>query len=104
MAERKLLYIVPMIPSFTGNGGAMRAGMVLRALAARHQVTLLVVELYPNLSLESGFPKALESYCGQIVRVSRDSAVPRPSDVHPRRTTNWLRRVLRNGRTCGELV
>ena len=43
----ELLYISPVIPAVTGNGLAMRAGMVLEALAARHSVSLLVNPLYP---------------------------------------------------------
>jgi glycosyltransferase involved in cell wall biosynthesis len=42
-----LLYISPVIPAVTGNGLAMRAGMVLEALAARYSVSLLVNPLYP---------------------------------------------------------
>jgi glycosyltransferase involved in cell wall biosynthesis len=45
-----LLYISPVIPAVTGNGLAMRAGMVLEALAARHSVSLLVNPLYPPIS------------------------------------------------------
>ena len=45
----KLLYISPVVPAVTGNGLAMRAGMVLEALAARHSVSLLVNPLYPPL-------------------------------------------------------
>jgi len=42
-----LLYISPVIPRLTGNGLAMRAGMVLEALASHHCVSLLVKPLYP---------------------------------------------------------
>jgi glycosyltransferase involved in cell wall biosynthesis len=42
----RLLYISPVVPSATGNGLAMRAGAVLRALARHYRVTLLVVPLY----------------------------------------------------------
>ena len=44
-----LLYISPVVPAVTGNGLAMRAGMVLEALAARHSVSLLVNPLYPPI-------------------------------------------------------
>jgi hypothetical protein len=43
----ELLYISPVIPAVTGNGLAMRAGMVLEGLAARHSVSLLVNRMYP---------------------------------------------------------
>ena len=36
----EILYITPVIPTLTGNGLAMRAGMVLEALASRHSVSL----------------------------------------------------------------
>jgi len=42
-----LLYISPVVPSLSGNGLAMRAGMVLEALAEYCRVSLLVVPLYP---------------------------------------------------------
>jgi hypothetical protein len=35
MAERRLLYVSPVLPAPTGNGLAMRAGAILRALAGR---------------------------------------------------------------------
>jgi glycosyltransferase involved in cell wall biosynthesis len=41
-----LLFISPVIPAVTGNGLAMRAGMVLEALASRHSVSILVNPLY----------------------------------------------------------
>lgn len=47
-----LLYISPVIPSLTGNGLAMRAGMVLEALAERYRVSLLAVPLYPSFEPE----------------------------------------------------
>ena len=42
-----LLYISPVVPRLTGNGLAMRAGMVLEALASHHSVSLLVKPFYP---------------------------------------------------------
>jgi polysaccharide biosynthesis protein PslH len=40
---RRLLFITPVMPAETGNGLAMRAGMFLEALAADHEISLLVV-------------------------------------------------------------
>ena len=39
----RLLFISPVMPAETGNGLAMRAGLFLEALAADHEVSLLVV-------------------------------------------------------------
>src|SRR3989442_9457389 len=47
VAKAELLYLSPVIPALTGNGLAMRAGMVLEALARHYTVTLLVVTRYP---------------------------------------------------------
>ena len=43
---KRLLYVSPVTPALTGNGLAMRAGMVMEALAAHHRVSLLVVQIY----------------------------------------------------------
>jgi glycosyltransferase involved in cell wall biosynthesis len=42
----RLLYVSPVVPSTTGNGLAMRAGSVLRALGRHYRVTLLIIPLY----------------------------------------------------------
>src|ERR1700690_1068595 len=53
-----LLYVSPVVPAVTGNGLAMRAGMVLEALAAQHSVSLLVSPLYPPLGpVQEFFPR-----------------------------------------------
>ncbi len=41
-----LLFISPTLPAVTGNGLAMRAGMVIEALAADFAVYLLVVPVH----------------------------------------------------------
>jgi glycosyltransferase involved in cell wall biosynthesis len=48
----RLLYASPVIPSLTGNGLAMRAGMVLEALASRFSISLLVLNLYAGDGLD----------------------------------------------------
>ncbi len=65
-----LLYLSPVIPALTGNGLAMRAGMVLEALAEQASVSLLVVPLYP--SFEVRVPTVFERLC-------RRSAVIHPT-------------------------
>lgn len=42
-ARPRLLFLSPVAPALGGNGLAMRAGVLLEALAARHDVSLLVV-------------------------------------------------------------
>ena len=51
------------MPAFTGNGLAMRAGMVLDALTARHRVSLLVAPLYPGLD---AVPRELGKRCAAV--------------------------------------
>src|SRR5437870_177062 len=43
MAARNLLFLSPVMPAPTGNGLAMRAGIMLEALAADYDVHLLVI-------------------------------------------------------------
>ena len=45
-AKPTLLYVTPVLPALTGNGLAMRAGIVLEALARHYRVTLRVVPRY----------------------------------------------------------
>ena len=45
-ARPDLLFIAPTVPALTGNGLAMRAGVMLEALAADHDVHLLVVPVF----------------------------------------------------------
>jgi glycosyltransferase involved in cell wall biosynthesis len=46
MIPRTLLFIVPTVPALTGNGLAMRAALVLQLLAARQDVSLVIVPLH----------------------------------------------------------
>ena len=57
----ELLYLSPVVPALTGNGLAMRAGMVLEALAEHHRVSLLVVRLHP--SPEARIPAVFRRLC-----------------------------------------
>ena len=58
MIPRTLLLIVPTVPALTGNGLAMRAALVLQLLAARHDVSLLIVPLLSGLMTRE-FPAPL---------------------------------------------
>jgi polysaccharide biosynthesis protein PslH len=48
--QRELLFVSPVVPALTGNGLAMRAGLVLEALSAGHAVSLLVLRIYAGPS------------------------------------------------------
>src|SRR3712207_3611717 len=63
--RERLLYLSPVVPATTGNGLAMRAGTVLRALAERYDVTLLVVPLY--ISPAPTVPAEIADRCRRIV-------------------------------------
>ena len=69
----RLLYCTPVLPALHGNGLAMRAGTVLRALAERYRVTLLVVPRYS--SPVQTVPEPLAQCCHQIV-VAEDARLP----------------------------
>lgn len=73
------------MPAATGNGLAMRAGTVLRMLAERYRVSLLVVPLYspPGLPV----PDAMAHVCQRVAVLPDHLALPRT--VHP------VRRLLR---------
>jgi glycosyltransferase involved in cell wall biosynthesis len=75
-SKPSLLYVTPVAPMLTGNGLAMRAGMVLEALSASHRVSVLVVPLYG--SPEAGMPNALRSLC------ERSTIVTARGDVQSR--------------------
>jgi polysaccharide biosynthesis protein PslH len=64
MSKPNLLYLSPVVPAVTGNGLAMRAGMVLEALAQQYRIYLLVIPLYG-----AGQPIAtnMARHCCQVV-------------------------------------
>lgn len=68
-AKPELLYISPVIPALTGNGLAMRAGLVLEALAAHYTISLLVVRLYGSRG---------ERLCRELKALCRRVAVVQP--------------------------
>jgi glycosyltransferase involved in cell wall biosynthesis len=82
VAPPDLLYLTPVMPALTGNGLAMRAGMVLEALAAHYSVWLHVLPLYPGPGL---LPDALKPFCRNV----------EVAEAGARRS---LSRVLRDGR------
>lgn len=72
-AKPSLLYISPVVPSLTGNGLAMRGGMVLEALSREYRVSLLVVPLYPPF--ETAIPEYFLGLCERSAYTSADEAV-----------------------------
>jgi glycosyltransferase involved in cell wall biosynthesis len=77
-----LLYVSPVVPAVSGNGLAMRAGMVLQALAPHYRLSALVVSLYgspgsPLLGLFSDM-------CRRVIIVPPGPSVPRPAPLGPR--------------------
>jgi glycosyltransferase involved in cell wall biosynthesis len=67
-SKPELLYLSPVIPALTGNGLAMRAGMVLEALAEHYSISLLVVSLYPSRTVR--VPAVFERLCRRSVVIT----------------------------------
>ncbi len=70
----RLLYLSPVVPATTGNGLAMRAGMVLRLLASQYRVSLLVVRLYPPF--QGPIPAAIADVCDEAVTIPAEPCEP----------------------------
>lgn len=64
-SKPELLYLSSVVPALAGNGLAMRAGMVLEALAEHYSISLLVVSLYPPFAAR--VPAAFERLCLRTV-------------------------------------
>jgi glycosyltransferase involved in cell wall biosynthesis len=71
----ELLYVSPVIPGVTGNGLAMRAGMVLEALSGLYRVSLLVVPLY--LTIGEKIDDRFLDLCERVTIIPRDDDVQR---------------------------
>jgi glycosyltransferase involved in cell wall biosynthesis len=69
-SKPSLLYICAVIPAISGNGLAMRGGMVLEALSELYRVSLLVV---PNsYGIEREVPEVLRAKCENVAIVPRN--------------------------------
>jgi glycosyltransferase involved in cell wall biosynthesis len=64
MARGRLLFISPILPALGGNGLAMRAGMMLEALAADHDVHLLVIPVAGGPA--TGPPGPIARWCAGV--------------------------------------
>jgi polysaccharide biosynthesis protein PslH len=85
-ARPQLLYLSPVVPATSGNGLAMRAGMVLEILSRHYSVSLLVVRRY--LPYDGPLPVAMERLCSRVVLVRADHTPLKPS-------LTWRRPLLR---------
>lgn len=75
---QSLLFLTPVIPMVSGNGGSMRAGMALEALARNYRVTLVVVSQNSTTS-EANIPHEMRKLCARVwVRGINDGT---PSNV-----------------------
>jgi glycosyltransferase involved in cell wall biosynthesis len=72
----EVLFVSPVVPAFTGNGLAMRAGLVLEALSARCAVSLLVFRLYAGPA-EDVAPE-LRRVCSRVAVVPPPRRANRP--------------------------
>jgi glycosyltransferase involved in cell wall biosynthesis len=75
MSAPTLLFCSPVLPALGGNGLAMRAGSVLRALASRYRVSLLVIPLY--WSPASELPAEIADCCREVTVVTAWELDPR---------------------------
>jgi glycosyltransferase involved in cell wall biosynthesis len=66
MSRRNLLYVSPVMPAVTGNGLAMRAGMVLEALAVDHAVHLLVIPVHRPFGPPETAPEIISRWSASI--------------------------------------
>ena len=82
-AKREVLFVSPVVPALTGNGLAMRAGLVLEALSTRHAVSLLAFRLYPGPSEE--VPEELRRLCRRVAVAPVRRRADRPGF--------WARRI-----------
>lgn len=64
---KSLLYVCPVVPSTTGNGLTMRAGMVLEALADTYRVSLLAVPIYGMVDLP--LARRFREKCANVVTI-----------------------------------
>src|SRR5260221_13771998 len=88
-----LLYVSPIVPALTGNGLAMRAGMVLQALAERHQISLLVVPLYPPHGIP--IPSVIAALCRETAVLPPNPGGPKPAPLRLRPLLGWFSRSVR---------
>src|SRR5258705_11868902 len=66
VSRRNLLYVSPVMPAVTGNGLAMRAGMVLEALAVDHAVHLFVIPVHRPFGRPEIAPEIISRWSASI--------------------------------------
>jgi glycosyltransferase involved in cell wall biosynthesis len=77
MSRPRLLYVTPVMPAISGNGLAMRAGVVLEGLAHHYAVSLLVIPLYDTPAPQAETP--LSALAEAIAVVPPGNAEPLPA-------------------------
>jgi glycosyltransferase involved in cell wall biosynthesis len=92
-AGPQLLYLSPVVPATSGNGLAMRAGMVLQLLSRHYSVSLLVVRLYAPY--DALLPAAIARLCSRTALLPADRFAPRPSPFRPPPLLNLFGRAVR---------
>lgn len=70
----RLLFVSPVVPADAGNGLAMRAGAVLRALARLYRVTLLISPRYGRM--DAPLPDTVLAACERVVRMAAGERLP----------------------------
>ena len=73
--QPSLLYVSPVVPSFTANGLAMRAGAVLEALTESFRVSVLVAPVYTSIAKQ--MPDSLRQLCHTVVQITADRVIHR---------------------------
>lgn len=94
-SKPELLYLSPLIPALTGNGLAMRSGMILEALAEHYSISLLVVSLYPSPTVR--VPDMFERLCRRSVAITRDQFTRRTKSFLPSFLSNRFNRLPYHG-------
>ena len=58
-----IVFLTPVLPASRGNGLAMRAGLFLEGMSARHAVTVVVVPVFGTPPPDGGFVAGLAASC-----------------------------------------
>lgn len=91
-AKPELLYLSPVVPLLSGNGLAMRAGMVLQVLARHYRISLLIVRLYAPY--DTPIPEQIAALC---YRIADQPAPSTSSPTEPSLLTRFKGMLRRGG-------
>jgi len=96
-SKPRLLYLSPVVPALSGNGLAMRAGMVLQLLAQRYSVSLVVVQLYAPYGVP--IPAEIAGLCRDTVVLPTSTTTTWPAPSASRSLPKRLGDALRTRRS-----